>query len=349
MDLPSLKRLFLKIMIGSLVAAGGVAVITVLSGQFNEVLARALATIALIAVHALVSFTYIDINQRQKSSNELSIFSNATFIIIILSFITSIFATWSLLGSEITLKLYLTYGVLLFAVLHAEVLSKMAKNSTSISNVVYTNYVFMLLVVLLIMPVIYSSDATTLSDAYYRILAAMGIIDATLTLVAIIMNKLYLQKNPTINPTIFGNVPMSVLPNGTVVAAAPAPQRKKGMNIFLILLICYLGFQLLSGLVFIVMGSQAAKNASKASTTKNTYVATPSPQPSYTPPTPQRNYDYETEFTYATRNYKCTRKIAGYWSHPTIYTNTIKGSIPTQVFTFTPATISDLSNYCVTL
>lgn len=253
MNLQKVKRLFFQIMIGCLIAAAGIAVVTVLAGSFNELLGKALFTIVLIAVHALISFGFISNNEKQETFENLSFFTNATFTIIVLSFITSVFGVWEILPGELVGKLYMLYFVLLFATLHGEVLAKMVGNQTSLDGIIYGNYFFMALVVLMLIPVIFAADASIISDFYYRILAAAGIVDATLTLVAVIMHKLYLQKHPKIVDPVF-NAP---LPAGAVQSQGqqPAKPRSRVANIFLTLLVGYIVLQLLSGLGLLLIAS----------------------------------------------------------------------------------------------
>jgi hypothetical protein len=265
MDLAKIKSVFLKIMIGCLVAAAGLAVVTVLAGSFNDVLGKALFTIVLVAIHSLISFEFITNNEKQSTFENLSFFTNATFGIIILSFITSVLGTWSILPGDLVWKLYQLYFVLLFAILHGEVLAKTVGKQSSIDTVVYVNFVFMTIVVFMLLPLIFSNYDSSLGEFYYRVLAAAGIVDATLTLVAVILHKLYIQKHPKINDPVFavpqnpglpGQVPAAA--GQPPVAAAPAPPPKKHMNIFVVLLIIFLGFQLLSSLVVVVLGRIAA-------------------------------------------------------------------------------------------
>jgi hypothetical protein len=96
----------------------------------------------------------------------------------------------------VTVRLYALYGVLLFADLHADVLYRIRKFEKRIDSVVTTNYFFMAIVVLMLCVVIFSSEPSNLSPFFYRLLAAAGIIDATITISAIIMHKMYLQKHP---------------------------------------------------------------------------------------------------------------------------------------------------------
>ncbi len=329
MNLAKFKSIFLRIMIGCLVAAGMLAVVTVLTGQFNEVFAKSLFTILLIALHALVSFGYIDISEKKTSVNDLTFFHNATFVLIILSFITSIFGTWAIISSSLVVKLYATYFVLLFAILHGEILNQIVGNDKTMDKIVHSNYLFMVIVVLLILPVIYSSDASLLGDFYYRILAAFGIVDAILTLVAIILNKLYLQKHPQVNSALFANVPEATSPP---LGASQTSQPKRGPSILIIILVGFLGVQLLGSLLFALIGNKAASNIKNVNTD-------PSPAVQIKDPT-SSDYSYETEFTYKDIDYTCTKKITGTWARESSAANA-KNS-----FSFTPANQNELYDYC---
>jgi phosphatidylserine synthase len=257
MNLEKTKSLFLKSMIGCLVAAAVLAVATILAGQFNDVSARALFTIVLVAIHCLVSFGFILNNEKQETFESLSIFANATFILIILSFMTSVLGVWGIVPGWLVAKLYAVYFVLLFAILHGETLAKTLGKQHNIDLIVHWNYVFMAVVVILIMPVIFMADQDLLTPFYYRFLAACGIIDATLTLVAVILHKLYLQKHPKLVDNIFSIQPVPGQPGSTqYVQVQNAPgQPKRGTNIFVFILIAYLAVQFAAGIILGILGT----------------------------------------------------------------------------------------------
>lgn len=256
MDTEKVKSLFLKTLIGCLIAAASLAVVTVLAGAFNDIAAKALFTILVIALHALVSFAFINNNEKQETFESLSIFTNVTFGLIVFSFFTAVFGIWGIFGGELVAKLYALYFVLLFATLHGEVLAKTLGMQSSIDNVVYANFMFMLVVVLMLLPVIFfTGDGTSLGPVYYRVLAAFGIIDATLTLIAVILHKLYIQKNPTVNDNVF-NFPMMPGQPAGQNAQMPAEQpKKRGMNIFVTILILYIVLQFVGGIAIAIIGS----------------------------------------------------------------------------------------------
>lgn len=195
----SFKRTFFQLMIGCLITAAGIGVIAILIGSFSDVIGRALGTIAAVAIHALLGFSYLseaDKRDRKDGGRSIELFSNAVFTIIVLSFITSVFGLWQLLPGEIVGKLYLCYIVLLFATLHADILYRIRGFERRIDLTVTANYFLMSIVVAQLLIIIFSDASELLGAFYYRFLAAAGIVDATLTLTAIILHKLYLQKHP---------------------------------------------------------------------------------------------------------------------------------------------------------
>lgn len=199
-----LKRSFFQVLIGCLIGSAAIAVIAVLVGSFNDTLGRALGTIAMVALHTLLSFSYITETEKRNKKDDgrnIELFSNTVFALIAISFITSVFAIWQLLGSEITLKLYLFYGVILFATLHADVLYRIRGFAKRINNTVTVNYLFMTGIVVMLTIVIFSPTPSDLGEFFYRLLAATGIVDATMTITVIIMHKMYLQKHPALAAT----------------------------------------------------------------------------------------------------------------------------------------------------
>jgi hypothetical protein len=153
---------------------------------------------------------------------------------------------------DLVWKLYATYFILLFATLHGEVLAKILGKTNYMDNIVYFNYLFMLVVVALLVIVIFVSDGSLLGDVFYRILAACGIVDATLTLTAIILHKLYLQKHPTVQSPVFSLQPGQ--PGQVQQNPQAAPEAKRGMHPLVIILIAYLAFQFIGGIVVAAIG-----------------------------------------------------------------------------------------------
>ena len=201
------KKFFLFNLIGSLVISALVAVITVLFGEFNEIAWRVLLTLFMVIVHSLICLGFIWDDERQNTFERLAFFINVLFILIVLSFLTSIFGIWKIIPSETVWKLYQTYFVIGFASLHGDILSKALRKENYMDMIVYANYIFMAIVVLMLQAVIYVENATkVLGEMFFRILGAIGIVDGTLSILTIIFYKLYMNKNPKMEDPLQSNV-----------------------------------------------------------------------------------------------------------------------------------------------
>jgi len=253
MNLPNIKSVFFKVLIGCLIAAAGLAVVTVLIGQFNDLTVKALFTILLVALHSLVSISFITNNEKQDTFDSLAFFTNVTFGIIILSFMTSITGVWGLLTGSMVWKLYMLYFVLLFATLHGEVLAKTLGKQENIDKIVKTNFVFMTFVVVMLLPVIFANDSSLLTAFYYRLLAAFGIIDATLTLIAVILHNLYVQKHPKVVDPVFNIQQLPGQPGQNVQVTVKQPRR--GMNVFVVILLGLVAVQVIGGIIIAAIGA----------------------------------------------------------------------------------------------
>lgn len=249
-----LKKLAIRVMIGSLIAAAGLAVVSVLVGEFNDMFARALGTIGIVTVHALACIGYAD--NMEKSKNKMGIglgfFQNSMLALIILSFFTAVFGIWELLPGSIVGKLYLTYGVIAFASLHGSALAETTGKTRTIDNLVYANYLFMLVVVFMLLMLVWFMGAE-FGDFYYRLLAACGIVDATLTILAIILHRLYLQKHPEEKSMLFAVTATQQDAQGNPTQLKMAPPRR--MNPLLWLLGLFIVAQVVLSIVGMIIGS----------------------------------------------------------------------------------------------
>ncbi len=232
-----LKRFFLYTLIGALIASAGVAVVTVLIGEFNDTSAKVFFTLVMVILHSLISLAFIWDDSRQNTFEKLTFFTNVLFLLIVLSFMTSILGIWNLISGDLVGKLYQTYFIFGFASLHSNILSKVLQKEKYLDLIVYANFVFIILVIGMLLPTIYVDNAfQVLGEGYYRVLAALGIIDGTLSILAIIFYKLYIQKHPEIQ--------------NTLSVGGPGEVKKRGLSAWVWILIIYLMFQMISALIF---------------------------------------------------------------------------------------------------
>lgn len=189
-------------MLACLVLAAAIAVITILIGKFSETTGRALGTILVALVHIAIVFGLVSLVTSRKTdaapkSTELVV--NLTIFIAVLSFFTSVLAIWQALTGDLPLKLYITYVVVLFAVIHTKTLLDIGAVYQKIKPYVLANYLFIALVSLLILGLTYAPDAGQLLSGFYgRALAASAVIDVTISIACAVMYRLYIQKHPEI-------------------------------------------------------------------------------------------------------------------------------------------------------
>ncbi|HLC77779.1 MAG TPA: hypothetical protein VJH92_01510 [Candidatus Nanoarchaeia archaeon] len=234
------KKFFLFNLIGGLIISALVAVITVLFGEFNELTGRVLFTLLMVIGHSLISLVFIWDDEKQNTFDRLAFFINVIFVFIVISFLTSIFGIWKVIPGETVWNLYQTYFVIAFASLHGDILSKAIHKENYMDLIIYANYLFMAIVVLMLQPIIYVMNSMdVLGEMYYRILGAIGIIDGTLSILTIIFYRLYMHKHPKVeNPLQMG--PLEQTPQ----------KAKKRLSIWVWILIFYLSIQIISPLIY---------------------------------------------------------------------------------------------------
>lgn len=226
------KKFFVYSLIGSLIISALVAVVTVLIGQFNEVTNRVFMTLFMVVIHSLVSLAFIWNDEKENTFEKLTFFTNVIFCLIIISFFTSIFGVWKIIGGETIWHLYQTYFIVAFASLHANILSKILKRESYMDMIIYFNFLFIFIVVLMLMPIIYMDNVKEIfGEMFYRILGAVSIIDGTLSVLTAIFLKLYTHKHPEIENPLQGQPSVE--------------EKKKGLSIWVWILIIYLASQVL--------------------------------------------------------------------------------------------------------
>lgn len=225
------KKVFLFNLIGALIISAIVAVITVLVGEFNSTSIKVFLTLLMVATHSLFSLVFIWDDSRQNTFERLGFFTNVLFFIVVVSFITSILGIWDIIPGETVWNLYQTYFIVGFASLHLDILSKALHKENYLDKVIYLNYVFIAIVVLMLLPIIYISNANLIGEIYYRLLGAAGIIDGTLSLLVIIFYKVYMHKHPRVQ-------------NVLAAGMQTGQKQKKGLSIWVWILIIYLVIQI---------------------------------------------------------------------------------------------------------
>ncbi|HRH93403.1 MAG TPA: hypothetical protein PKV72_02630 [Candidatus Peribacteria bacterium] len=243
LNFAQLKKFCISAFVGSLIAAALAAVVTVLIGEFNEITGRVFATLLVVVLHSLVSLSFIWDDSRSATFTRLAFFINTVFVIIVMSFVASVFSIWHIISWETLRHLYETFFLLGFAALHADILSKARGKEKYMDTMIHANYAFMAVVVLMLQPLIYIQNAPEiLGPLFFRVIAAAAIIDGTLSILTIIFYKLYLHKHP--------EVPDAFAPTQAIIAAQPV--KKGGISFWMALLILFVVFQVIIPIFWMV-------------------------------------------------------------------------------------------------
>ncbi len=193
----NIKKYFLYVFIGGLVASSLISIVAVLIGEFNDFIQKSLTTTLLMVAHALAVLAFISVNDdnRNKASD---IVLDTLFGVTIASFITSIFAVWEILTGSIIGHLYIMYfyaviaALLIRALLNANRIDKVTRMLADVS-IYITIFLFALL-----MPSVFVEYPVELPETYNRGLAATAILLGTTTILTVIFHRLYVNKHPEI-------------------------------------------------------------------------------------------------------------------------------------------------------
>lgn len=235
-SLVALKKFFIDTFIGGLIASATVAVVTVLVGSFeSDVTFKVFVTLASVMAHSLFSLLFLWDDSRHHTFYRLPFFINTIFFLVVVNFVASLFSIWEILSPDIFGRLYGTYIIFAFAALHMDMLSKALGKEAYLDNIIYANYIFIALVVAMLQPLVYIVEPTrVLNEMYFRFLAAVSIVDGTLSVLTIIFYRLYMQKHPEIKQKEL--------------------VRTQGLGFWLWMLVAYLVVQVVSSLLYSLFG-----------------------------------------------------------------------------------------------
>jgi len=189
------KKYVINTLIFSLISAALVAVVSVVIGSFNDTSQKIIWILASIVGHALLNIALIERSEEPGGSFEL--FKNTLYALIPVSIVTSVLGITTVLSSDLTGSLYQLYLLAVGVSLHVNILQLFKGASKLIDKIVMGNIFFTCLLGILLLPQIFLNDPSIeLGDYYYRILAAAGIVDVTLSVLTLIYYKIYAQHHP---------------------------------------------------------------------------------------------------------------------------------------------------------
>lgn len=192
--LANYKKYFLHTMIISLVIGALVGIISILAGSFSDTSGRVVACLVSIIIHSLLSFYVIPSPNNEENFKKMVIFNETLFVLLAASFVTSLLAIWGLFTPDLTWKLYLSFGSIGSAALLSNILLLLQGKSKQIDTALLTGVFSTMVLLVFVLVAIFAQDS--LDDFYYRLMAVVGIVAGTSSVVTAVLYKLYLQAHP---------------------------------------------------------------------------------------------------------------------------------------------------------
>lgn len=250
MDHTRIRSYIVKGLMGCLVVAAAIAIISILIGSMTEVAWRALSTVFVTAFHGLVilgvlSFQSSTGNEKteveHKQSAATALVVNTVLVLIAANFLTSTMGVWDIISDSVVGKFLLSYFMVLLAVLFARPMYGAEVINKKLHPYAVANYTILGLLTVLIIGSIFNSDLFTYGNGFYgRSMLALLIAFITNTFIMAILQHLYMQAHR----------------EQSVASTTPAPQ-KAGTHPLLIVGLIILALYLLPsifGIFYAIFG-----------------------------------------------------------------------------------------------
>jgi len=205
-----MKVAFLYVLIGGLIISALISVISILVGQFNEVVGKGLLTTFIFVAHSVLILTLVSADRHSTIGKEL--FPTTIFVAIVANMLTTTLSTWGVWDSDISWRAFLLYtlaiGVAFIAT--GALRLRVAQRTTNI--VVYMTVALLAALTLALAPWVLATDPAWLGSFYYRLIAAISILGATSLLLSVIFNRIAVAQHAELRvPRQQSNLPGGLL------------------------------------------------------------------------------------------------------------------------------------------
>jgi hypothetical protein len=224
------RPLALKFVIGSLIAAAAIGVISALIGEFGDLQAKSLSTIALFVTFSLLIWYDADVSGRRANWFGFVSLGVSTYILV-----AGLVKIWlpastssDYMGSYVEFMNWLQLAFIArAALLHIHLLLEIYRKFTSKRMIALSRATFTLvalLAVLLSIPILFTG---TYPDFYWRVTAAVAILDALGTVLVPLVHNLFFKHTdlPVAVPTALA-APTPVVETATPAVVAPVTRQE---------------------------------------------------------------------------------------------------------------------------
>lgn len=192
-DIP-VKKYIMYVLIGGLVLSALISIVAVLVGEFNDTVGRAFGTTITIMVHSLLGLLFLSVKRSRNLSGAVLI--NTTFTLIVASMITSIIGIWDIIPGRIVGDLYSMYFLTIVAALIIAGLIATHIKDKVVGGLAWGASGTVVVAFVSLVPWVFAEFPSSLPQFYFRVVAALFILAATVTILTVIFDRLFAIKHP---------------------------------------------------------------------------------------------------------------------------------------------------------
>lgn len=211
MDTVLVRKYLVKGLIGCLVAAAAIAIISILVGSMTDTAWRALATVGTTAIHVLIVLGIISMPPQPQPDTEIghkrsvanNMLLNTIIFLVIANFFTSILGAWDILSGDTTHKFFLVYVTFFFAALFARPIYEAEIVNAKLHNYAIAAYSILASLTFLSAGNTFEPTLADLGGGFYgRLMSALLVALVTLLFIMAIMHRLFVQNNPELTANV---------------------------------------------------------------------------------------------------------------------------------------------------
>ncbi|HEY0965177.1 MAG TPA: hypothetical protein VGE13_01730 [Candidatus Saccharimonadales bacterium] len=203
------KKYIMYVLIGGLVLSALISIVAVLAGEFNDTVGRAFGTTLTIMLHSLLGLLFLSVKRSRSLSGAILI--NTTFTLIVASMMTSILGIWDIVPGRIVGDLYSTYLLTVVAALIISGLVSAHIKDKVVGGLAWGASGTVVVAFISLIPWIFAEFPASLPQFYFRVVAALFILAATVTILTVIFDRLFMIKHPELKaPTNPNAMPLWV-------------------------------------------------------------------------------------------------------------------------------------------
>lgn len=192
-DIP-VKKYIMYVLIGGLVLSALISIVAVLAGEFNDTVGRAFGTTFAIMLHSLLGLLFLSVKRSRNLSGAILI--NTVFTLVVASMMTAILGIWDIIPGRVVGDLYSTYFLTIIASLIVSGLVSAHIKDKVVGGLAWSASGTVVVAFASLLPWIFAELPSALPEFYFRVVAALFILAATVTILTIIFDRLFVIKHP---------------------------------------------------------------------------------------------------------------------------------------------------------